>query len=322
MSRLSLGVLVSALLGCSNVGGDLGVVLPSRPGVPLVVVVDRDGTGTLTAADTVLGGARVSLRPAGGGAAIQTVVSGPAGIAEFPNVPVGDYIITVDGGTLGDSLLAGLPTPVHLAASFDHVEAVQVFTGYRQAFIRQARATPQGQRVLVRGLVLAGVQSFRDTTAHVADSSGQIRLTRVTLRGEVTGNNPGDSVVVVGTVSTRAGQPTLDLAVITRIGFRLPPLPLLVSTAEAANATGGSLDAALVQISDAVIGETAPEGLDFRVVGDDGSGPVTVVLDAIGGFNRNAFVPGKVMSVRGVLVPDGTGKWRLKPRNPGDASVF
>ena len=324
MSRLFPLFLLAILVGCSNGGEDLGIVLPSRPGVQLVVIVDRDGTGTQTAPDTVLGGALVSLRPAGGGQAIQTKTTGPAGITEFQNVPVGDYIITVDAGTIGDSLIAGLPAPVHITASYDpgNTPPVQVFTGYRQVFIRQARALPLGQRVLIRGLVLAGVLSFRDTTAHVADSSSQIRLTRVTLRGNVTGSNPGDSVVVIGTVSSRAGQPTLDLAVMTQIGFRPPPFPVLLSTSQAASAMGGVLDAALVQIGGAVISEAGPEGVDFRVVGDDGSGPITVVLDAFGGFNGSAFVPGKTMFVRGVLVPDGTGKWRLKPRNTGDASAF
>jgi hypothetical protein len=197
-----------------------------------------------------------------------------------------------------------------------------VYVGYRQAFIRQVRSMVAGQRILIRGLVLAGVQSFRDTTAHIADSSGQIRLTRVTLRGTLTSNNPGDSVSVVGTISSRAGQPTLDLAAITLIGPRLPPLPILVTTAEASSALNGTLDAGLVQISDAVISEAAAEGLDYRVVGSDGSGPVAVILDALGSFNRQAFTPGKVMTIRGVLVPDGSGQWRLKPRNGGDVSVF
>ncbi len=324
MPRLFLGFLLATLAGCSNVGGDLGVVLPTRPNLELVLIVDRDASGTLTQPDTVLGGAHVSLRLTSGGQAIQTRTTGPAGIAEFQEVPVGDYVITVDETGPGDSLVAGVPTPVHLAASYDPGSnpPVQVFTGYRQVFIRQARALPQGQRVLIHGLVLAGVQSFRDTTAYVADSSGQIRLTRVTLRGNVTGSNPGDSVVVVGTVSTRAGQPVLDQAVITQIGSRLSPLPLLVSTAQAASAASGLLDAALVQVNDAIISEATPEGLDFRVVGDDGTGPLAVVLDALGSYNRAAFVPGKHMTIRGVLVPDGTGLWRLKPRNPGDTSVF
>jgi hypothetical protein len=311
------------VVGCSNAGEELVVITQSRSSVELVVILDRDGTGTFTPPDTVLGGAQVSLRSPSGGQAIQTKTTGPGGIAAFQNVPVGDYIITVDAATIGDSIVTGVPAPVRITASYDpqNTPPVQVFTGYRQAFIRQVRSLPQGQRVLIRGLVLAGVLSFRDTTAYVADSSSQIRLTRAILAGNVSGNNPGDTVVVVGTVSSRAGQPTLDLAVITQIGFRLPPFPILLTTSQAAGASGGVLDAALVQIS-GVISEAGNEGLDYRVVGDDGSGPLTVVLDALGGFNRAAFVPGKTMSVRGVLVPDGTGKWRLKPRNPFDTSVF
>jgi hypothetical protein len=47
-----------------------------------------------------------------------------------------------------------------------------------------------------------------------------------------------------------------------------------------------------------------------------------VILDGSGNYPRPVFVPGRSMIVRGVLVPDGTGKWQLKPRSPADVSVF
>jgi hypothetical protein len=51
---------------------------------------------------------------------------------------------------------------------------------------------------------------------------------------------------------------------------------------------------------------------------DDGSGPVLVVLDQDAGLTRTPYVPGVVIDATGVLVPDGSGAWVLKPRNNSD----
>ena len=189
---------------------------------------------------------------------------------------------------------------------------------YPEFSIREARALPPGQRVFIRGIILAGVQSFRDTTSHVADSSGQIRLTRVSLRGGLLGNNPGDSVSVLGITSTRAGQPTLDLSLISRFGQRPPPIPLAVSTLNASTASGGILDAGLVQITGAIISDTLTIAPDFRITVSDGSGNLNIIIDGNLQIPRSVFRPGRSMNVRGVLVPDGLGAWTLKPRDPGD----
>ena len=198
---------------------------------------------------------------------------------------------------------------------------VAIRLSFPEVSIRQARLLPVGKRAFIRGVILAGVQSFRDTTSHIVDSSGQIRLTRVSLRTGI-GNTPGDSVSVLGVASTRAGQPTIDLAVISRFGQRPAPIPLPVATGTAATAAGGTLDAGLVIITGAIISDTATAAPDYRVVGSDGTGPITVLLDGLINFNRANFRPGRSMNVQGVLVPDGTGAWVLKPRQIADAQVF
>ncbi|PYP41641.1 MAG: hypothetical protein DMD43_05760 [Gemmatimonadetes bacterium] len=167
-------------------------------------------------------------------------------------------------------------------------------------------------------MITAGVQSFRDTTSHMADSSGQIRMTRVQLRGSLTGNNPGDSVSVLGITSTRSGQPTLDLALISTFANRPAPVPFAVSTATAASASGGLLDAALVQITGANIADTATVSPDFVIHASDGSGALTIVIDPTLNLPRTVFRPGFSLSPRGVLLPNGAGAWLLKPRNGGD----
>ena len=85
-------------------------------------------------------------------------------------------------------------------------------------------------------------------------------------------------------------------------------------------ASGGVLDAALVQVIGAIISDTATVAPDFRVTASDGSGPVQLILDANLPFSRTAFRPGRSMNVKGVLVPDGQGGWNLKPRDIGDVS--
>jgi hypothetical protein len=165
------------------------------------------------------------------------------------------------------------------------------------------------------------VQSFRDTTSHLSDSSGAIRLTRVALRGGLTGNNPGDSVSVLGVTSSRAGQPTLDQAVISRFGTRPEPIPLPVGTGPASNAGNGIWDAALVQITGALISDTATIAPDFKVVVSDGTGSLDMILDGNLQFPRTAFRPGRSVNARGVLVPNGVGGWVFKPRALGDVTL-
>jgi hypothetical protein len=316
--------LLLAAAACNNAGSDLGLGALPTNAITTTTFLDRDGSGTFVAGiDTLYPGAQVSLRPAGGGQAIQTVTTLVGGVARFDNVPLGQYTITVAPASLGDSLVVAEidAVPVTVEVADTNTNAV-IRLAFPEISIRQARLLAPGQRAFIRGVVLSGVQSFRDTTSHVSDSSGQIRLTRVTLRGNLTGNNPGDSVSVLGIAGSRAGQPTIDLAVISRFGVRPSPVPLPLSTGSAATASGGALDAGLVIITGALISDTATAAPDYRVIGSDGTGPITVLLDGSINFNRANFRPGRTMNVRGVLVPDGTGGWVLKPRDVNDATVF
>jgi hypothetical protein len=316
--------LLLGALACSNAGSDLGPAVKTVNAVTAQAFLDRDGSHTFTnGIDTLFAGARVSLRPAGGGKAIQTVTTSSQGVARFNGVPLGEYLVSVDAASIGDSITVAAIDSSHIKVQVsDTNQLVLIRLGFPESSIRAARLLAVGKRVFIRGVVLAGVQSFRDTTTHVADSSGQIRLTRVSLRGGLAGNNPGDSISVLGTVSSRAGQPTLDNAVISRFGQRPAPIPLPVSTATAATASAGALDAGLVIITGAIITDTATVAPDFKVVGSDGSGPVTVLLDGNINFIRSNFRPTRTMNVRGVLVPDGLGGWVLKPRDPNDVVVF
>jgi hypothetical protein len=326
LTRLCCAALFAAGLAaaCSNAGSDFGLSVNTTNAVSVVVYLDRDGSRTpSTAIDTAFNGARVALLIAGSTDTLKTVTTNIAGLARFNGVPLGQYTVVVVPASIGDSIEVQDINPADITVTVTDTNTVVLARlGYPEVSIRQARALPAGRRVFIRGIVLAGVQSFRDTTSHVADSSGQIRLTRVTLRGGLTFNNPGDSVSALGLTSSRAGQPTLDNALISKFGQRPPPTPLDISTGTAATANIGALDAALVRITGALISDTATVAPDFRVVASDGTGTLNIILDANISFIRSAFRPGRSMIVKGVLVPDGQGGWSLKPRDLSDVLLL
>ena len=320
------------LVGCDNGGVDLGFPPEQTGTIRVGVYLDRDGSRTLTAFDTVYASARVALLLKGSRDTVRILTTGVNGLAQFNNVALGEYRLAVGQASLGDSIsvagfqifTTGAPVTadsIRLESVPDTVDA-QIRLTFPEVSLRQVRSLPLGKRVFARSVILAGVQSFRDTTSHVVDSSSALRLTRVSLRGGLTGNSPGDSVTVLGIVSSRDGQPTLDLALITRFNTRPAPVPLQVSTATAATAAIGALDANLVQITSAAISDTATDTPDFRVTVSDGSGSVVVLLDAGINFVRSNFRPGRTVNAVGVLVPTAAGAWVLKPRALGDVVVF
>ena len=317
----SASLLVMA--ACDNAGIDLGTAVTGKASMAVQVYLDRDGSRSFNSADTLYPGARIALRPSSGGKIVADAVSSRDGIATFDDVEYGEYLVTVEAAGLGDSLVVGSISLSQVRIRNDAPPvAVTVRLSYPEISVRQARQSPSGRRVMITGLVLAGVQSFSDTTSHLRDTSQAVRLTRASVRGGSGGSTPGDSVTVLGTVSSRAGQPTLDRAIITVFSQRPAPIPIQLTTAVAATAQGGTLDADLVRVTNATITDAGPEGVDFRVVVTDGSGPLTIILDGNTPVNPAAFPVGRVMSARGVLVPDGAGKWRLKPRDGNDITLF
>lgn len=179
----------------------------------------------------------------------------------------------------------------------------------------QVRQRSAGTRVFVDGVALNRPNLFGDSTLHVADTSGAIRVVR-TVQGNVFA---GDSLRVAGTVATRDGQPVISNPTLYRLGLGTQPNARLVTTAEAASAIGGVLDASLVRITGSIQSTSTGSGGDFRAVVNDGSGNVTVVLDGDIGINHTAWINGATVDVRGLLVPE-SGVWVVKPRAPGDVA--
>lgn len=185
--------------------------------------------------------------------------------------------------------------------------------------IAAARALPAGRLVVVVGVVLNGSQTFTDTTVHLADNTGAIRMTRLRTSLAV-----GDSVRIRATTALRDGQPTLDDVTGAALGTGLLPAAVSLTTQQAATASGGTRDAALVVVKGATVSDTATVLGDFRLTVSDGSGSLEVRLDgnADPAFRPpllpGIYIPGNKFDIVGVLVPTGTGAWKLKPRAASD----
>ena len=195
------------------------------------------------------------------------------------------------------------------------------------ATIAQARQLPLGRLVSVEGVALNSWITYADSTVHMADSTGSIRVTRVQLVNLFAGNR----VRMLGVVGFRDGQPVITNATASVLGDALIPLAPLLSTAIAATADNARLDAALVRVANAVIADTATVLIgiagqlspgDFVVHVNDGSGPLEVVFDRDSGFQLGGFIPGATLNITGLMVPLSNGRdWRLKPRQPSDVVV-
>lgn len=311
-----------ALAACDPAGSDLGFEVEATGRVAVGAYLDRDGTGSATPLDTVFAGAAVQLRPLAGGAPLATGTTDDLGLLVFDAVRFGDYLVTVSPGG-GDSVQVTAIDADSIRVAFAATDVgVSARLGYQEVSIRQARAAAAGSLVSIRGTILAGVQVFGDQSSHMADTSLALRMTGLTLVGGLAGHNPGDSVVVRGVVGQANGQPILSAARLIRVATRPAPVPVAVTSGVAATAQNGQLDAALVTVTAVTVSDSGSVAPNFRVVASDGSGAVTIILDGNIPFNPLAFRPGRILTVRGVLVPDGQGSWILKPRTTADVTFL
>jgi hypothetical protein len=311
----AVGGMVAA--ACTTTADERVLGIDATGFVGGLVYWDVNGNRKFDVPDVSVEGVLVSLRVSEVGGVVTVAVSDPAGQFQMRDVPVGRYHVGVDTTTLGDTAkVVRIDTSVVELAPEDSA-AVAVAVSFPIVTVAEARALPLGDKVFIIGEALMESGTFGDTTVHVADTSGALRVTRVRAPALF----PGDSVRLRGTVSTRDGQPTLDDASPFIIRFGPPPEPTTVPSGQAATADVGKLDAALVAVADAVVNDTATVDDDFVAMVDDGSGTVEVIFDGNVGFDLEPIVPDTVISVKGVLVPSGVGVWALKPRSAADVNV-
>ena len=305
------------LAACST--GERLVTIPGQGFVAGLVYLDLDGNREAGGPDQALGGVGVRLVVAGTLDTAGRATSDANGGFVFGAVAVGRYTIVVpDAAIFGDSIQVVRIDTADVALGVDDTSQVAIAVSFPAYTLAKARARPLGEKIFVQGLALNNSTTFGDSTVHLRDTSDAILVTGA--RGPLVAN--GDSVRFLGRIGARNGQPVIENGQATILAIVGLPVAIRVTTAEAAFAGDGVLDAELVRIVDGTIADdTATVNGDYRFTADDGSGPVLVVLDQDAGLTRTPYVPGVVIDATGVLVPDGSGAWVLKPRNNADLVV-
>jgi hypothetical protein len=327
MSRVirSLGALCALALAasCDNAGADRSLGITASGTVRGFVYFDANGSRVFDAGDTPFAGARVRLVGPVTRDTLVRATTGADGTFLVPGVPVGSYALILDDASVGDTAqVVGLDLAalVLLPGDTASVEGAVSFPLHAAAAVR---TLPLGTRLFVTGVALHARGTFSDTLLHMVDTSGAIRAARVRPSPVAA----GDSVRMRGVVAERDGERLLDDVSVFVLGPTFVPTLTTVTTAEAAAALAGSLDAALVRVPDATVSDTATVDGNLTRTVTDGSGALTVVLDraADGSFRApfpaGLYVPARQFDIIGVLVPTGAGTWRLRPRSALDLTL-
>jgi len=319
--RAAAAALTAALLAGCETGSTDRVLSINATGVVMGdVYFDLDGDLRLSPdADVASPGVRVSLVVRGTRETVATATSEATGMYVFPSVPVGNYRVVVDTTGFGDSLRVARVDTSEITVRARDTAFVFIALSYPPSSIAAAKQLPSSKKVSIEGIALNAWSTFGDSTIHIADATGAIRLTRIPAVNIV----PGDSIRVLGTLELRSGQPVLAHISAHRIAQTTVPAPHAVSTATAASADGGALDAALVRVTGAnIVSIQTAATNDIDVTVNDGSGPLVVRIDRDTNIQTAELVPGALLDVTGVLVPNEAGNaWRLKPRSSSDIQV-
>lgn len=311
----------SAALGaCENAGQDRVLEIEARGTVQGIVYLDRDGDLELNQqVDTLAAGVGISLVPRGGRQPVAATTSGQDGVFRFDAVPVGSYRVVVDNNSMGDSLQVARIDDSEINVRPSGSTEVRVAISYRSVPIAEARNLPLGTKVFISGISLNALTTFGDSSIYVVDRSGAIRVVRIPS-GQI---SAGDSVRVLGTISTRDGQRVINDGLVVVLARSDVPPPHAVSTAEARTADGGSLDAHLARITGATIlsTETTPTQ-DLLLTVDDGSGVLEVLIAQSTNISTADLNTCAILHATGILSPaPGGSTWRLKPRSTTDVTV-
>jgi len=233
-------------------------------------------------------------------------------------LPVGSYHIAIDSASVADSVSVVRIDTIDVTVAPNDTVPVFIAISFPKVSVSAARDLPPGEKVFVDGVTLNGRDTFGDQTLHLTDATTAIRATRVRTAGIF----PNDSVRLLGKTATNNGQPTLDDVTVFLVAVVGARSAEVVTSATAGSADGGRLDAALVEVRTTTIEDTLTVGEGFRLTVDDGSGPLTVLLDKDVAFESlAAYAPDAVIDAKGLLVPDGSGTWILKPRADADLLV-
>ncbi len=321
---LVAALLALGLASCDNGGADRAIGVTATGVVRGYVYFDANGSRTSDAGDVAFAGARVRLLAPVSRDTLLRATTGIDGRFRLAGVPVGTYAIVIDSASAGDSArVIGVDSATATVRPDDSL-SVEGIISFPIRTARQVRTLPLGTALFVTGVAFHARETFSDTILHVVDTSGAIRATRVRPGSSA---QAGDSVRIRGRIATRLGQRVLDDVSVFVVGPTLIPTAPTLTSAAANTAAGGVRDGALVRVLNALVSDTATVAGSRTMTVSDGSGALIVVLDRAAdvGFRpplpAGLYEPGRRFDLLGVLVPTGTGVWRLRPRNSLDLTL-
>ena len=307
------------LAGCQDTSSKSVLAIEALGAVAGQLFFDANGNGGADQADRPLEGWTLRLdQPAGG-----TVASGTTdaeGVVLFEEVPVGRLVPALSEAQLGDTLSPVPGTfPTFTLAALQQVAVVPVVT-LPFFSVAEARDLPTENPLFVEGVALNAFPTPEERNLHIKAGGAYIRVLSVDSGAVAV----GDSVRIRGRTGVSEGVPVLDGKVVYRLSAGVAPVPVTLTTGEAAGARGGALDAALVSVFDAEILEVTDGGNDgVSVVVDDGGGPLTLHFRSFLDVDPDAIDPAsdRLLGAVGLLVPDRIGGavvWKLQPRSVGE----
>ncbi len=322
--RLSPCLLVGLLtLGCQNAGEDRVLAVEATGSVFGSAFFDGDGNGRADGSDLPMEDLRVYLVVAGGLDTAGVGTSNSQGTYSIEDLPVGRYDVLIDTSTVGDTAIIVLNDSATVTVRPADSVSILMGVSFPSVSLTELKQLPVGERVFTEAVALTALNAFGDTTLHVGDAATSLRATRVQFQTVAA----GDSVRLLGRRGSRDGQPTLDFVQAFLLGVGTVRPAERITTALAATADSARLDAALVRVVTATISDTTTRQFDFVVTADDGSGALEIVFDIDAGLTipiitlPDSVTQATVMDVTGVLVPDGSGAWLLKPRVNADVTL-
>jgi hypothetical protein len=307
------------------------LTVPGAAQVRGLIYLDRDGSSTFSAGDTVLTNAKLKLIALGTVDTVKQATSdtgrlfagNPVNFSFVP-VPVGSYRVGVDTLTIPhDSMRITQFDSLVTVASGD-TAFVRIGVAFPTTTPTGVRALPLRTKVFVVGVALTDATTFGDNTTSFADPAGAIRVTQLKVNTFIT---TGDSDRVLGTVDTLGGQHVLRFFSLSQLNVLAVTDSTVLTVGTAKTANGGAADAGLVKLSGRVViidTLTGPAGLIMHVTDTTGSPTDTleVHLDTAAQFDTTAIKRDGAMArwhLRGILLPSTVpGRWLLKPRSPAD----
>lgn len=324
LRTLATALVLGAASACTDVT-DIDVLQVPNAGVVFgQAFLDLNLNGTIDPGDSPVRSAKVALVSAGTSARVREETTDTIGLFVMRDVPLGTYNLVFDASVLADSLTTITSAPT-LTVDFGDTLRVNLGATYPTLTLAEVRAAGPGKRVFTHGIALNTRPSNGDGVVHFQEGTSYLRATSVPPINVA----PGDSVRLLGRTAVDSGQPILAqaAAVVLRPNAVFLTVPL-VSIAAADRANGGALDAALVRIGPAEIGDTATVGGHFRFWAHNGTDSLEVLLrDYLAIAPNPPIRPDtivRLVQATGVLVPylSASGvRWRLQPRGAADIST-